>query len=290
MSGGGSARRWEAGRLALRLALFLSMTGIALLVLMVVAFALPVFSAGESGGPFSWGWVPAQGKFGILPMIAGSLILGTSALALGWPLAAALCCWLIAPPPSGRFSRLSRALVGGLVRLMTAVPTVVYGFTAVFLLSPFIRSWLGGTGMSGLTAAVMLGVLILPTVVLVLQAGLGARLESVALSGAALGMDRMEVLWHVVLPRARGTLLASAILGFGRAIGDTMLPLMLAGNAPQLPASPLAALRTLTAHMALVTSNEAGSAAYDSLFMAGLILLTVNAVVSLCLRRLGGRS
>ena len=283
-------RGWEPGRLVLQLAALLSLGGIALLFLMIVAFAVPVFSAGEGGGPFSWVWSPAQGHFGILPMIVGSLILGTSALVLGWPLAVALGCWLLCPPSPGRLPRLLRSLVGGLVRIMTAVPTVVYGFAAVFLLAPFIRSWLGGTGMSGLTAAVMLSLLILPTVVLVLQAGLGSRLESVALSGQALGMSRMELLWHVVLPRARGTLLASAILGFGRAVGDTMLPLMLAGNAPQVPDAPLSALRTLTAHMALVTSNEVGGAAYDSLFMAGLILLVINAVVSICLRRWGGRA
>lgn len=283
-------RRLEAGKLVLELAAAISLAGIALLFLMILAFALPVFGAGESGGPFSCVWAPAQGKFGILPMIVGSLLLGSSALVVGWPLAFALCAWLVAPPSSGRLSRVVRLLTGGLVRLMTAIPTVVYGFTAVFLLAPFIRRWLGGTGMSGLTAAVMLSLLILPTVVLVLQAGLGSRLDAVDLPGKALGMSRMELLWYVVLPRATGTLLASAILGFGRAVGDTMLPLMLAGNAPQLPDSPLAAMRTLTAHMALVTANEAGSAAYDSLFMAGLILLAVNAAVSFGLRRLGESS
>lgn len=88
----------------------------------------------------------------------------------------------------------------------------------------------------------------------------------------------------------RGELWASsAVLGFGRAVGDTLLPLMLAGNAPQVPESLTASLRALTAHMALVTSNEVGGAAYNSLFMAGVLLLAVNAAVSLTVRRLERR-
>ena len=108
-------------------------------------------------------------------------------------------------------------------------------------------------------------------------------------SGAALGLSRLELLWSVVLPQARGTLLASAVLGFGRAVGDTMLPLMLAGNATIVPDSVLSSIRTLTAHMAMVTANEVGGAAYQSLFMAGLFLLVINAAVSLCVRRFGRR-
>ncbi|MDO5537370.1 MAG: ABC transporter permease subunit [Desulfovibrionaceae bacterium] len=220
-------------------------------------------------------------------MLAGSVLLGTSALLLGWPLAFALACWLLCPEKSGGSAL--RTAVGGLVRIMTAVPTVVYGFAAVFLLAPVIRSGLGGSGMSWLTASLMLCLLILPTVVLILQAGLGARLDALVLPGRAMGFTRLELLWHFVLPGSAGPLASSAVLGFGRAVGDTMLPLMLAGNAPDVPSSLTAGTRSLTAHMALVTSNEVGGAAYDSLFMAGMLLLLINAAVSLCIRRLGGR-
>ena len=89
-----------------------------------------------------------------------------------------------------------------------------------------------------------------------------------------------------MLPKARRNLTAAAVLGFGRAVGDTLIPLMLAGNATQVPGGLTESLRTLTAHMALVTANEVGGAAYNSLFVAGLILLLVNGGVSLALRRL----
>lgn len=284
-------RRPDAGTLLLRLSAAMAVGGIVLLFLMIIAFALPVFTGGGEGGPFSWVWAPGKGLFGIMPMLVGSLLLGTSGLLLGWPLAFALCCWLLCPErPAGQGRGLARTLVSGLVRMMTAIPTVVYGFAAVFLLAPLIRLGLGGTGFCWLTAAIMLALLILPTEVLVLQAGLGERLERVALAGGAMGMGRLELLWHVVLPEARGTLVSSAVLGFGRAVGDTMLPLMLAGSAPVVPDSLLNSLRTLTAHMALVTSNEVGGAAYDSLFMAGMFLLVINAAVSFGVRRCGGRA
>lgn len=274
----------DPARVVLRVAAALAVLGIVLLVLMILAFALPVFADGGPGGPFSWAWAPGSGRFGILSMLVGSLLLGVSAVALGWPLGLALCCWLLCPDLGG--PRRLRPLLGGLVRLMTAIPTVVYGFAAVFLLTPAVRAGLGGTGMGWLSAGLMLALLILPTVTLVLSAGLAPRLDRLLPGGTALGMSRLDLLWLVVLPSARGTLVSSAVLGFGRAVGDTLLPLMLAGNAPQVPQHLTSGLRTLTAHMALVTSNEVGGAAYNSLFMAGVLLLLVNAAVSLAARRL----
>ena len=282
-----TGNRAEATPLALRLALGFSLGGMALLALMLGAFALPTLapSAEQAGGPFTWVWAPAQGAFGILPMLAGSCLLGLFALLTGWPLALGVVCWLLGEGP---FPVL-HALVRGLVRFMTAIPTVVYGFAAVFLLTPLVRQGLGGSGFSWLSAGVMLALLALPTMVLVLEAGLRPRLEALELQGAALGFTRPALLVLLVLPEARNTLVSAAVLGFGRAVGDTLLPLMLAGNAPQIPVGLESGLRSLTAHMALVTANEVGGAAYNSLFMAGLLLLGINAVVSLALRRLEGR-
>lgn len=283
-SSAGGGRQRDGARAALRFAAVLALLGIGLLVLMIVAFALPVFADSGAGGPFTWTWAPGNGQFGILPMLAGSLVLAFSAVAVGWPLGLGLCCWLLCPDLGG--PRLLRTLVGGLVRLMTAIPTVVYGFAALFLLTPVVRAGLGGTGMGWLSAGLMLALLIVPTVTLVLSAGLAPRLERLLPGGPALGMTRLELMWLVVLPGARSSLASSAVLGFGRAVGDTLLPLMLAGNAPQVPEHLASGLRTLTAHMALVTSNEVGGAAYNSLFMAGVLLLIINMAASLAVRRL----
>ncbi|MEG2140944.1 MAG: ABC transporter permease subunit [Bilophila sp.] len=260
----------------------LALTGIVLLFVMIVAFAVPVFfSAG--GSPFSWVWMPSQGDFGILPMICGSLLLSLSALGLAWPLALGLCCWLY------QWGNTPLAVpVRGVVQFMTAIPTVVYGFSALFLLTPLIRDGLArGTGLCWLTATLVLTLLILPTMVLVLEAGLRPKLDALHLRTVALGFTRMQTCAFLVLPGARSTLLTAAVLGFGRAIGDTLVSLMLAGNAPHVPHALDESLRTLTAHMALVTANEVGGAAYGSLFVAGMLLLVINAGVSLGLRRLG---
>jgi phosphate transport system permease protein len=260
-----------------------ALLGIALLFAMIIAFALPALRLG-AGGVFSWTWRPYSGEFGILPMLCGTLILALSALLFAWPLALMLCCRILTAPPGP----LLRA-VQGLIRLMTAVPTVVYGFTAVFLLAPLVRAGLGGTGMCWLTAGLMLGLLALPTMVLILEAGLRPRLERLCPGGPAVGLTRFELLWFLVIPEARNTLLAAALLGFGRMAGDTLLPLMLAGNAPQVPGRITEGLRTLAAHMALVTANEVGGAAYNSLFAAGALLLGINAITSLLLKRLAAR-
>ncbi len=270
--------------LILRVAAGIALSGIALLFVMILAFALPLLARGGAGSPFSWIWLPYRGYYGILPMLAGSLLLAGTALFVGWPLALGVCCRTLTAG-HGREGRLLR----GTVRFMTAIPTVVYGFAAMFLLTPIVRQAVGGTGLCWLSAGIMLTLLILPTMILVLEAGIGPRLDRLALDGAALGFTRTDLLWLFVLPASRNCLIGAAVLGFGRAVGDTLIALMLAGNVPLVPTHPGESLRTLTAHMALVTANEVGGAAYGSLFAAGALLLLINAAVGLLLRRLDAR-
>ena len=267
-----------------RLAAILAVGGVVMLFGMIVAAALPALLQPGDASPFDWTWQPYEGHFGILAMCVGSLALASFALLLGWPLAFAIACWLMTEE-SGP-GRHCVKVVGGLVRFMTTIPTVVYGFAAVFLLTPLVRSAVGGSGMCLLSAGIMLMLLVLPTMILMLETGLAPRLEGLCPFGLALGFSRLQLLWHCVLPGAGRTLTASAVLGFGRAAGDTLLPLMLAGNAVTLPSHLADSLRSLTAHMAMVTANEVGGAAYNSLFVAGFVLLLGNAVISLVLRRL----
>jgi len=248
---------------------------------MIMAAALPAFFEPGPGSPFGWVWQPYQGSFGILPMCLGSLALASFALFAGWPLALAVCGFLLTE--ESRALAPFRRAAAVLVRFMTTIPTVVYGFAAVFLLTPLIRASFGGSGMCLLGAGLILVLEILPTMVLVLQAGLGPRLDRLCPWGQALGFSRLGLFRLFVLPKSRRTLAAAAILGFGRAAGDTLVPLMLAGNATQVPHGLLSSIRTLTAHMALVTSNEVGGSAYGSLFCAGFILLAVNAGASIAL-------
>lgn len=244
-------------------------------------FALPLFTGDQLGGVLSWHWRPTAGEFGILPMVVGSLLLGGSAMLLAYLLGLGVCCFLHGLGPAWAAGPLL-----GVVRLMTSVPTVVYGLVSVFLLVPLVRGGFSGSGFSWLAAALTLALLVLPTIVLVIDSQLRLIGPPLRLTAAALGLTRGQELLHLALPLSARGLKAAAVLGFGRAIGDTLIPLMLSGNAAQVPGTPLDSLRALTAHIALVVATDSQSAAYTSLFACGLILFLTTLLVNVGLRGL----
>ncbi len=262
-----------------------TLSGAAVLCLLgfLAWFCLPLASGGNLANVFGWDWRPFQGAYGILPMIVGSLLLSLGAVVLAFPAALAICCFVhgLGPP------RLARWVLA-IVHAMTGIPTILYAFVSAMLLVPLLRQGLGGSGYSLLTAAIVLAVLILPTLVLlILCAWLGAA-PRIRMSCAALGLTRAQELFRVLVPVTRRALLSAGLLGFGRAIGDTMIALLLSGNAAQVPASPLESMRALTAHVALVIATDSQDAAYASVFAAGLLLLLLTAVISLAARGLKG--
>lgn len=263
------------------LAAALSALSVAAILGFLFWFTLPVFQGAALPAVLSWHWRPVQGEFGILPMIAGSLALSLSALLLAFPAGVGICCFAHGIGPA----RLARPLLA-VVRFMTSVPTVVYGLVSVFLLVPLVRAGFSGSGFAWLTAALTLAVLVLPTIVLLLDQQFRHAQARIGLAAAALGFTPAQQMTRLTLPLSTRGLGMAATLGFGRAIGDTLVPLMLAGNAPQLPHSSLDSIRTLTAHIALVVSTDSQSAAYGSLFAAGLILFLVSLLVNLGMRRL----
>jgi phosphate transport system permease protein len=256
------------------------------ILLFLAWFCLTLLRGGHAAEILAWNWRPFHGAYGILPMVAGSLLLSVSALALAFPVALGICSFAhgLGPP------RLAR-LVMAVVHLMTGIPTIVYAFVSAMLLVPFVRGAAGaGSGYSLLTATPVLSVLILPTLVLLVHAywqGVGADLR---VTCAALGLTKAQELWRVLLPASWRGLAAAAILGFGRAVGDTMIALLLAGNAPQVPASPLDSFRALTAHIALVLATDSQDPIYASVFASGLILLLLTAGLSLSARLLHARA
>ncbi|WAW10029.1 ABC transporter permease subunit [Oxalobacter vibrioformis] len=244
-------------------------------------FSLPLFHGGMLLSLFSWQWRPTEEAFGILPMVAGSLCLAVSAMLIAFPVGVGLCGFIHGIGPS----RLARPLLG-IVRFMTSIPTVVYGLVSAFLLVPLLRDGFSGSGFSWLAALLTLALLVLPTIVLVLDNQFRLLHEEMHLSAMALGLSRAQQFLRLTLPLSRHGLLMALALGFGRAIGDTMISLMLAGNAPQLPHSLLDSIRTLTAHIALVVSTDSQSMAYGSLFACGLMLFGVSVGVNVVLYRL----
>lgn len=252
--------------------------------LFLLRFAWPLFSPAGIERVMHWDWLPFQGEFGILPMLTGTAVLSVSSMLLAYPLGVGICCFIhgIGPRPAAR-------CVLALVQFMTSIPTVVYGFVAVFLLVPFIRTaFAHGTGFSWFAAALMLALLILPTIVLMLHSQFALVEPEVRLTAKALGFTESQKLAHLVFPRSGKGFLAAFVLGFGRAAGDTLIPLMLAGNAVKPPESVFDSIRTLTAHIALVVATDSQSGAYLSLFACGLILFMTTVAVNLGLRLVTG--
>jgi phosphate transport system permease protein len=157
------------------------------------------------------------------------------------------------------------------------------------LLVPLVREGFGrGSGFCILSATLVLSVLILPTIVLLVHAQMRSVRAQTRPTCAALGLAARQEVLLVTLPLTVRGIVTAGILGFGRAIGDTMIALMVAGNAPQTPTSMFDSIRTLTAHIALVVATDSQSAMYRSIFAAGIILFIITAVVNLSARRLAG--
>ena len=232
---------------------------------------------------FSTDWHPTAGRYGITLMIVGSALVTAGALALGVPLGVACAIVLgeMAPPRARQFLKPT-------IEILAGIPSVVYGFMGIVVVLPFIRQHLGGPGASGLAASVILGVMILPTIIAISLDALQAVPRSYREGSLAMGATQWQTIWRVVLPGARSGMVAAVILGMGRALGETMAVVMVAGNAVQLPRSPLDPVRTLTANLAL----EMGYAAGDhrsALFATGIVLflaiVILNAVAGLARTR-----
>jgi phosphate transport system permease protein len=266
-----AAAAWLAGASTAAIAFFL------------FASAWPVLTSGRLVETFSLSWRPyaAEPSYGIGAMILASALLALVATALAAPLALGLVAFLQGIGPK----RLRPPLLR-LVQFMTSIPTVVYGFVAVIVLVPLIREYLGGSGFSLLGAVVMLALLVLPTVVLVWQAHVAQGERGVLNSCLALGMSPAQALACVILPASRRSAVSALVLGFCRALGDTLIALMVAGNATEVPGSLLDSARALTAHIALVLATDAFSPEYRSVAAAACLLFLLTAGISLGLRRL----
>ncbi len=278
------SRRGACGRGLLLCAMALSALSVLAIFGFLLWFALPVFSGDALASLLSWRWQPLRGEFGILPMLAGSLCLAGSAMLLAYPLALGVCCFAYGAGPA----RLASPLLW-LIRFMTSVPTVVYGLVSVFLLVPLVREAFSGSGFSWLAAALTLSFLVIPTIVLLIDGSFRQAQGTLGLTAAAVGFSPLQQLVRLTLPLSLRRLGAAAALGFGRAIGDTLIPLMLAGNAARLPHSLLDPLRTLTSHIALVVATDSQSLVYGSLFACGVLLFLASLLVNLALHGLRAR-
>ncbi len=191
-------------------------------------------------------WRPANNIYGILPMIIGSIYVTAGALLIGVPIGILTAVFLARFCPKGLHKLMKPA-----IDLMAGIPSVVYGFFGLVVLVPFVRDSFGGRGMSVLTASLLLGLMIRPTIISVSEAALRATPQSYYEGSLALGATHERSVFAVELPAARSGVFAGVVLGIGRALGETMAVIMVAGNQAVIPDSLLVGVRTLTTNIVL---------------------------------------
>ncbi|MDO5042959.1 MAG: phosphate ABC transporter permease subunit PstC [Slackia sp.] len=270
--------------------LFTAAAGVSVLAVALICvflFASGIPAIGEIGPiEFLTGtvWRPASDTYGILPMILGSVYATACALAIGVPVGLLCAVYL------SRFAspRIKRFLVPG-VELLAGIPSVVYGFFGLVVLVPLIRQTFTVQGMSLLAASIILGVMILPTIVTVARNALDAVPESYYEGALALGADHERSVFRVLVPAAGSGIMAGVVLGVGRAIGETMAVVMIAGNQVQIPNSLLDGVRTLTTNIVM----EMGYAAdlhREALIATAVVLFVFVLLINLAFAALNARS
>lgn len=202
-------------------------------------------------------------------MILGSIYVTAGAVVIGVPVGILTAVFMARYCPKRLYCILKPA-----INLLAGIPSIVYGFFGLVVIVPFIRDTFGGTGSSMLTASILLGIMILPTIVGVSESAIRAVPQSYYEGGLALGASHERSIFFIMLPAAKSGIMAAVVLGIGRAIGETMAVIMVAGNATIIPTSLLDPVRTLTSNIALEMGYAAGLHR-QALFATGVVLFVI---------------
>jgi len=252
-----------------------SISSLALITFFIFLEGLPlILHTGLTDFIASSHWAPTKGHFGILAMIVSSILVNAGGHSPGVPLGLS-CAIVLAEFSPERLKRILKPTL----ELLAGIPSVVYGFLGVIWLVPLIRDYLGGPGLSLLAGSLILGIMILPTVISISIDALTAVPDTYREGSIALGATQWQTVRRVILPAASSGIITAIILGMGRAIGETMATIMVAGNALKLPASILDPVRTLTSNIALELGYAAGRHR-EALFATGIVLFVIIMVLN----------
>jgi phosphate ABC transporter permease protein PstC len=254
-----------------------SMAALLLIAAFMFKEGLPFFvrvGLADFLGSSTWKPQAKPPSFGVLPMVVASLWVTVGAMLVGAPLGIAGAVFLCEFVP-----RSVMRVAKPTIELLAGIPSVVYGFIGVTVLVPWIRAHLGGSGLSILAGAVILGIMVLPTVMSISVDAIAAVPPAFREGALALGATRWQAVRMVILKAARTGIVASVILGMGRAVGETMAVIMVTGNAVRIPGSALDSVRTLTANIALEMGYAIGLHR-QALFATGAVLFVVVMVLN----------
>ena len=228
-------------------------------------------------------WRPNNDIYGILPMIMGSVYVTLGACITGVPIGILTAIFMARFCPAGVYRFLKPA-----VELLAGIPSVIYGFFGLVVMVPFIRDNFGGTGSSMLTASLLLGMMILPTLISVAEAALRAVPDSYYEGALALGAGHVRSVFFTVVPAAKSGIMAAIILGVGRAIGETMAVIMVAGNQTRMPQGLLEGVRTMTTNI-VIEMGYAADLHRDALIATAVVLFIFIMLINLTFSYLKGK-
>ena len=266
-------------------AAFTSVLAVALICIFLFANGIPaIMEIGPLKFLFGTKWKPSNNLYGIFPFILGSIYVTGGAIAVGVPTALLTAIFLAFYCPKKLYPILKAT-----VSLMAGIPSVVYGFFGLVVIVPMMRQMTGKDGSTMLTASVLLGVMILPTVVGVVEPALKGVPQSFYEGALALGATHERSVFCTVVPAAKSGLMAGIVLGIGRAIGETMAVIMVAGNQTWMPQGLLKGLRTMTANI-VIEMGYATDLHREALIATGVVLFVFILIINLSVSAIKRRS
>lgn len=275
----------KAMRYVFLAAAFTSVLAVALICIFLFANGIPaIMEIGPLKFLFGTKWKPSNNLYGIFPFILGSIYVTGGAIAVGVPTALLTAIFLAFYCPKKLYPILKAT-----VSLMAGIPSVVYGFFGLVVIVPMMRQMTGKDGSTMLTASVLLGVMILPTVVGVVEPALRGVPQSFYEGALALGATHERSVFCTVVPAAKSGLMAGIVLGIGRAIGETMAVIMVAGNQTWMPQGLLKGLRTMTANI-VIEMGYATDLHREALIATGVVLFVFILIINLSVSAIKRRS
>ena len=259
---------------------------LAVVLICVYLFASGVPAIGEIGVTdflFGTKWKPSSGYYGIFPMIIGSILVTGIAVVIGVPIGILCAVFMSHYCPKKLYRFVKPA-----INLLAGIPSIVYGFFGLVVIVPIMKELFGGSGKSLLTAGILLGIMILPTVIKTTESSLNAVPKSYYEGALALGATHERSVFFASLPAAKSGILAAIILGVGRAIGETMAVILVAGNQTVIPKRITSGIRTLTSNI-VMEMGYAGGLHREALIATGVVLFVFILIINLCFSSLKRR-
>ncbi|KLV26841.1 phosphate ABC transporter permease subunit PstC [Niallia circulans] len=288
--GKANKRKYMFEKVSARVFLFCALLSVISLVL-IIGFvfykgAHPFIAEGFSFFDFLFGvdWVPSEGKFGIWPMIVASLYATIGALIIGVPIGLFTAIFLaeIASKPIAK-------IVSPAIQLLAGIPSVLYGVFGLAIIVPFLQNTLGLVkGQSLLAVILVLAIMMLPTIVTVAETAIRAVPRTYREGSLALGVSEIGTIFKVVVPAAKSGIMTAIVLGLGRAIGETMAVILVAGNSLIVPASLTDSIRPLTTNIALEMGYAAGTH-QEMLFATGIVLFSFILILNFVLAKISAK-